>query len=331
MKNKLFKILFAALPLLLAAMAAGAQDAAAGGEAASDPYFYSRLFSNSLVIVAGVVLLGAIFALVHLLNVMVKVQQIRIYQEQGMDAYLEEVKKSKESFWQRIYKQWTKVVPVEKEQDILFDHEYDGIRELDNSLPPWWVAMFYITIGFGIIYYTYYHFSGAGPSSKEEYQMEMEHADKAVQAYLATQSNLVDETNVEALTDEASLAAGKDIFITNCAACHGTLGEGGVGPNMTDQYWIHGGDIKDIFKTIKYGVPEKGMISWKSQLSASEMNKVASYLLTLQGTNPPNAKEPQGDLYQQQVDKGATTPPSDSTSTEQQQTESESGAIGMNQ
>ncbi len=325
MRNKIFKTLFAALPLLLLSMAAGAQDAA-GGEAATDPYFYNRLFSNSLVIVAGVVLLGAIVALVHLLNVMVKVQQIRIYQEQGLEAYMEEVKKPKESFWQRMYKQWTKVVPVEKEQDILFEHEYDGIRELDNSLPPWWVAMFYITIGFGLIYYTYYHFTGAGPSSGEEYQTEMERAEKAVQAYLASQANQIDETNVEALADEASLAAGKDIYIASCAACHGALGEGGVGPNMTDQYWIHGGGIKDIFKTVKYGVPEKGMISWQTQLSASDMAKVSSYILTLQGTNPPNAKEPQGELYQA-VENGGTTPPADSTATEQQQ--SESGTIGM--
>lgn len=327
MKNKTLRFLLLMLPLLLFSMVAGAQDAA-GGEAPADPYFYNRLFSNSMMIVSGIVLLGAILALVHLLNVMVKVQQIRIYQEQGLEAYLEEVKKPKQSFWDRMYKQWTKVVPVEKEEDILFDHEYDGIRELDNSLPPWWVAMFYLSIGFGVIYYTYYHFTGAGPSSGEEYKMEMERADKAIQAYRATQSNLVDETNVEVLTDEQAIAGGKEIFLANCAACHGALGEGGVGPNMTDQYWIHGGDIKSIFKTIKYGVPEKGMISWKGQLSASDMNEVASYILTLQGTNPPNPKEPQGDLYQQQVDKD-TTPAADSTSTEQPKTES--GAIGMNE
>ncbi|MCB9267829.1 MAG: caspase family protein [Lewinellaceae bacterium] len=218
-----------------------------------------------------------------------------------------------ESFWDRLFRRWTNMVPVEKEEDILFDHEYDGIRELDNALPPWWVALFTITIAFGVAYYSYYHITGLGGSSAEEYKMEMEQADKAVQAFLSTQSNQVDETNVEQFTDEQSLAAGKTIFEGKggCFTCHGMQGEGGIGPNMTDPYWIHGGDIKDIFRTIKYGVPEKGMISWKGHLKPSEMHQVASYILSLQGTNPSNPKEPQGELYQQ-VDNAA---PSDSNAT----------------
>jgi cytochrome c oxidase cbb3-type subunit 3 len=182
------------------------------------------------------------------------------------------------------------------------DHNYDGIRELDNSLPPWWVAMFYLTIGFAFVYIGYMHFSDYGLSSIQEYELEMEQAEEAVQAYLSRQSNLVDESNVEMLTDQADLEAGKIIFQTQCAVCHGTMGEGGIGPNMTDNYFIHGGTIKDAFKTVKYGVPEKGMISWSSQLSAGDMAKVSSYILTLVGTNPPNQKEPQGELFQQQVE-----------------------------
>ena len=294
-RNKTIKSISAVLPLLFMAAIATAQDA----QGAADPYFYNRLFSNALVITSGIVLLGVIIALIHLLNVMVKVQQIRIYQEQGIEAYLEEVKKpAQASFWDRMYKQWTKVVPVEKEKDILMDHNYDGIRELDNTLPPWWVAMFYLTIGFGVIYFSYYHLFSAGPSSGEEYEIEMEQAERSVQAFLSTQANQVDETNVEALMEEASLAAGEQIYIANCVVCHGTQGEGGIGPNMTDPYWIHGGSIKDVFKVIKYGVPEKGMIAWKAQLSAGDMQKVASYILTLQGINPPNAKEPEGERYE---------------------------------
>jgi cytochrome c oxidase cbb3-type subunit 3 len=123
-------------------------------------------------------------------------------------------------------------------------------------------------------------------------------AEEEVAEYLATRADLVDEKSVVTLTDEAALDKGKTIFISYCAACHGTQGEGGVGPNMTDNYWIHGGDIKDLFRVVKYGVPEKGMISWKSQLSPVQMQQVSSYILTLVGTNPPNQKEPQGELYE---------------------------------
>jgi cytochrome c oxidase cbb3-type subunit 3 len=136
----------------------------------------------------------------------------------------------------------------------------------------------------------------------------MEHAEESIKEYLSKQANLVDESNVEALLDDASLAAGKTVYEGKCAACHGMAGEGGVGPNLTDEYWLHGGDIKSVFKTIKYGVPEKGMISWKSQLRPAEMHKTASYILTLVGTNPPNGKEPQGEKLQVE-----NTMPTDST------------------
>jgi len=319
MKSKALTI---TLPLLLLSGIAWAD--AAKSEAGDNPYFYDSLLAWSLIALAGVVVVAALAALFHLLNVMVKVNQIRIYQEMGIEAYQEKVTEAKEPFWKRMYKKWTDAVPVEKEQDVMLDHNYDGIKELDNSLPPWWVAMFYLSIGFAVVYMTYYHFTGAGPSSAEEYEMEMEQAEEAVQAYLATQANLVDETNVTALTDEQALATGETIYNNNCAACHGMQGEGGVGPNMTDKYWIHGGDIKDVFSTIKYGVPEKGMISWKSQLSAADMHKVASYILTMQGTDPPNAKEPQGELYEPQADNGNETP-ADSTAAV-----TDEEALGMN-
>lgn len=293
MKNNHIKYIVITLPFLALAFAAGAQSTPAG----ENPYFYENFFSNSILIVSGLVILGALAALVYLLNVMVKVQQIKIYEEQGLEAFLEEVKKPQESFWRRQYKRWTATVPVEKEEDILMDHNYDGIRELDNSLPPWWVALFYITIGFAVVYMTYYHFTGIGISSQEQYEQEMQQAEEAIAAFLSRQANLVDETNVEALTDENEIALGKTIYEVNCVACHGIYGEGGVGPNFADQYWIHGGDVKDIFRTIKYGVPEKGMIAWQAQLRPTEMQRVASYILTFQGTNPPNAKEPQGELY----------------------------------
>ncbi len=307
MKNNFFKYFGMTISMLLVAVIANAQDAAATS-GAQDPFFYQRGFSTALLIAAAIVILGALATLTHLLNVMVKVQQIKIYQEQGMEAYLEEVKKApSESFWQRMYKRWTNVVPVEKEKDILFEHEYDGIRELDNTLPPWWTAMFFITIAFAAIYMTYYHFTGAGPSSKEEYEMEVKKAEEAVQAFLARQANQVDENTVTALSDEQALSLGKTIWEANCIVCHGAQGEGGVGPNMTDEYWIHGGTINDIFKTIKYGVPEKGMISWQAQLRPADMQRVASFILTLKGTNPPNPKAPEGTKMEPQATQADST------------------------
>jgi cytochrome c oxidase cbb3-type subunit III len=186
-------------------------------------------------------------------------------------------------------------VPIERENEIMLDHDYDGIKELDNNLPPWWVYMFYGTIAFGIFYIWFYHFNGTGKLQEDEYKMELAEAEDLAKL----QANKVDENSVKMLTDKTQLESGSAIYQKNCAACHGKLGEGGVGPNFTDEYWIHGGDIKSVFKTIKYGVPAKGMIPWQAQLGPSQMQEVASYIKTLKGTNPPNGKAPQGDVYKE--------------------------------
>jgi cytochrome c oxidase cbb3-type subunit 3 len=185
---------------------------------------------------------------------------------------------------------------ADQEHDVMLDHEYDGIRELDNKLPPWWLALFYISIIFGASYLLHYHVIGSGPLPAEEYEIEMAFAKAQLEKRLANM-NVIDEFNVTRLTDEESLAAGEEIYIKLCLVCHGANGEGGVGPNMTDEYWIHGGDIKDLFRTIKYGVPEKGMISWQNQFTPEQMQQSASFMLTFQGTNPPNQKEAQGELW----------------------------------
>ena len=212
----------------------------------------------------------------------------------------------KQSSWQRWYKDLTKAVPIEKEADVMLDHNYDGIRELDNILPPWWVGMFYATIIAGVVYFSYYHIADKGLSSSEQYLVEVEEAEEEVKAYLAMQSDQVDENTVVMLEDENELALGASIFINKCAVCHGAEGEGGVGPNMTDNYFLHGGTINDVFRTIKYGVPEKGMISWKSQLRSSDMQRVASYILTLVGNTPSNRKDPEGELYNPTDEEEAT-------------------------
>lgn len=203
------------------------------------------------------------------------------------------------------WKWWNKklvaAVPIEQEAEIDLGHNYDGIRELDNRLPPWWLAGFYITIACAVLYLGYYHI-GSDWSSDQEYQEEMAEAAKIKEAYLAKVAAGVNENNVEVLTDAIKIAEGKEIFTTYCVACHGDRGQGGIGPNMTDEYWLHGGDVKDVFRTIKYGVIDKGMTPWQEMLKPQEMQAVASYILSLQGTNPPDGKGPQGELFAPEMD-----------------------------
>jgi cytochrome c oxidase cbb3-type subunit III len=190
-------------------------------------------------------------------------------------------------------------VPVEKEEAILTDHDYDGIRELDNNLPLWWKYMFYATIVFAGFYLYYYHFSGSGKLQIEEYEHSLMVAEKEIEEYRKKSANSIDESNVTLLKDAKEIDSGKMLYLQNCAACHGKAGEGVVGPNLTDAFWIHGGSVKDVFKTIKYGVQENGMKSWKAELSPKNIQEITSYIKTLEGTNPPNGKAPQGDKYEE--------------------------------
>ena len=177
---------------------------------------------------------------------------------------------------------------------LLAGHEYDGIRELDNRLPRWWLWLFYITIVFAAVYFVRYHVIKTGNLQDEEYQKEVAEA-KLKYGDLAKEST-IDLDQLTVLTDMASLESGKAIFDKHCVVCHLAEGQGLVGPNLTDEYWIHGCSIQDIYNLIVVGVPEKGMISWKDQLSQQQMLEVSSYIVSLVGTNPPNPKEPQGEL-----------------------------------
>jgi mono/diheme cytochrome c family protein len=266
-----------------------------------------------------------------------------------------------------------------KKNDILMSHDYDGIQELDNDLPTWWLWLFYLTIIFSIVYLMHYHVIRSGDLMIAEYEKELNPELKSsaktasitpdfLKSYHSPFYNpsgdvspkiraqfdefigpkidfntLIAEAMVraneaelqklqtafpeiweqlasaggdivrkpvaeataeaepkeliayEALTDEASLQAGQDIYIKYCLTCHGSLGEGGIGPNMTDDYWLHGAGVSNVVNVIKTGVPAKGMISWRGVLNENQMLQVASYILTLHGTNPPNAKNPQGE------------------------------------
>lgn len=190
--------------------------------------------------------------------------------------------------------------PVAKEEDILLDHDYDGIRELNNNLPPWWKYLFYATIIFAVVYLLDYHIIGSGKLQEAEYLEEVKLAELEKANMFG--GKIVDENTARILTEASDLLAGQTTFNKLCSACHGTKGEGMVGPNLTDDYWIHGGGIKNVFLTIKNGVLEKGMISWKSQLTPAQMEEVGSYILSLRGTNPSNAKPPQGNLWSEKPD-----------------------------
>jgi cytochrome c oxidase cbb3-type subunit 3 len=193
---------------------------------------------------------------------------------------------------------WTKLLslkPLSAEKDLEIPHTYDGIKELNNPVPTWFNVLFYGTIIFGAIYLYYYHFSDRGQRQDDEYQTEMAKADIEKQQFLAKSASSVDENSVK--LDPSQIATGKGVFDANCVACHGQHGEGLVGPNLTDEFWLHGGSVKDVFKTIKYGVPEKGMVSWEKNMSSSNISAVANYILSLQGSKPANAKAPQGEKY----------------------------------
>ena len=228
----------------------------------------------------------------------------------------------KESSFSRFWKWINDLRDQDQEKDLLLNHDYDGIKELDNNLPPWWTWTFYISIVFGIIYLMHYHVLKTGDLPHAELAIAIEEGEQEVAAFKARANLNVDESNVKYILEEGRLAAGASVYVAHCKVCHGAGGEGGVGPNFADNYWIHGGSIGEVFSTIKYGVPSKGMQAWKSNLTAVQIQNVSTYILTLQGTNPPNQKAPQGELVEPALPEGAEpateqpqSAPADSTST----------------
>jgi cytochrome c oxidase cbb3-type subunit III len=224
-------------------------------------------------------------------------------------------------FYQGLVKKLTRSKAIEQEQDVMLDHDYDGIKELDNVLPPWWVYLFYSCIVFAIVYLVRFEVYG-DYNQNEEFEAEMAQADLEIEEWKKTAPDLMDKESVTLLTDAGALAEGKTIFTANCVACHRADAGGAIGPNLTDEYWILGGGIKNIFNTLMEGGRSgKGMISWKDQLKPTEMQKVASYVLSLQGSNPkdPKPTEPEAVLYKTEgaaaTDEAKTETVVDSTAT----------------
>ena len=186
---------------------------------------------------------------------------------------------------------------VVSEDQLLLEHDYDGIKELDNNLPPWWVYLFYASIVFGVVYMVRFEILGAD-DQEMELAKEIAQAKIEVAEYMKTAPDMMDEKTVTVLTDPADLAVGKEIYTTNCAACHRADAGGQIGPNLTDEEWILGGGIKNIFHTLVNGGRDgKGMIAWKGTLKPKEMQKVASYIMSLKGSNPVDAKAPEGEVW----------------------------------
>lgn len=315
MQRNTYKYLLALVSLLGFAGSVGYAQTEATPTVSKSTLLYTLIFA--MIVLAGVALLLTVTILV-----LVRARTAEKLAAAGATA--EEVAAQKAIPW-LTWKWWndklTDAVPITKEADIDLGHDYDGIRELDNNLPPWWKYGFYFTIAFGAIYLVHFHvseltfmnwFFGPGISSEEQYIAEVEEARIAHEAYLAQAAEQVDESNVVLLTEAGALKNGAVIYESKCVACHGPDGGGTIGPNLTDNYWLHGGSIKDVFKTIKHGVPAKGMIAWKDQLKPRQMQEVASYIMhDLVGTSPTAGKDPEGSLY---VPSDSTTSASDSTS-----------------
>ena len=209
----------------------------------------------------------------------------------------EELSFTESSWYKNLMQKLTKTKPMDLEGALLLDHDYDGIKELDNDLPPWWKYLFIFSVIWGVAYFIHYEVLD-GDGQETELQQEIAEAKIALEEYKKTAPDLMNADNVTLLTEAGDLSKGKGIFETNCAACHKADGGGQIGPNLTDELWILGGGIKNVYHTISEGGRDgKGMVAWKSILKPTEIQQVASYVLSLQGTNPADAKAPEGEVW----------------------------------
>jgi cytochrome c oxidase cbb3-type subunit III len=294
---------------LLLATSSSAQDAAA-----SESGFMNDPFSHPMLIYY------IVFVLLFIAIVLVSIVTVYVLKVVGM--LNEQVEKERAQklgvayvrspgWWERFSQSMNASVPVEQEKDIELEHSYDGIKELDNHLPPWWKWLFYGTIGWSVIYIIVFHFSNTMPLSLEEYHNELAVAEEQAIQRKASQpaSEAIDESKLVFSNDPAILENGKNVFANNpCGSCHRPDGGGNtIGPNLTDEYWIHGGDLKSVFNTIKNGAVDKGMPAWEKAMTPKDLRDLTFYIISLQGSNPPNAKAPQGEVFKQTIPAQADT------------------------
>jgi cytochrome c oxidase cbb3-type subunit 3 len=291
------KKIISSLTLLLLSIGAFAQDGAAKpspGSDSVDPITMVYVVAAFLLIVLVLVGFVAIY-LVRILNMMTEQAEKDRAAKKGV-AYV-----PSSTMWSRFTESLNASVPLEQEKNIELGHSYDGIKELDNHLPPWWTGLFYATIIWSVVYLFVYHISDSLPLQGEEYETEVAVAEQQARRLQALQPvQEIDESKLVFTLDSANLISnGKKVFMdNNCGSCHRNDGGGNtIGPNLTDEYWLHGGHIKDVFATVRNGVVDKGMPAWGKSLKPQQVRDVTFFILSLQGTKPENAKQPQGELY----------------------------------
>jgi cytochrome c oxidase cbb3-type subunit 3 len=292
------KTIISLLTLFLFGSPVLAQDAAPAGfwsDPLNDPLLPFYLVIAFVFVVALLVVIVAIYML-QVLNVFIR----KAEEEKAVQAG--KVYVPEPGAWTKFWNWINGYRPIEKESEILLDHNYDGIKELDNHLPPWWTWLFYGTIAWGAVYLVVYHITDSLPLMDEEYQHEVSIAQEQKAKLLASQPALaIDENNLVYEQDDQIIKNGRQVYVVNCASCHMPDGQGNIGPNLTDDYWLHGGSVTDIYKVIKNGVQEKGMIPWGPVLSPQQIRDVTFYIKSIKGSNPPNPKAPQGELYKEEV------------------------------
>jgi len=254
-----------------------------------------NMLENPLPWLTLITFIGVLLMLVWLLTVALKKVQLLENEKKGIAP---KVSNNNFNLWlKETLQKWTKAKRIDQEEEIILDHNYDGIKELDNSLPPWWVYMFYATIVFAVVYLVRFEVMD-GDNQVTEYNNAVAEAKASLDKYKETATDMVDVSTVTLLTDEKDLSRGKAIYNLNCAACHGVDGGGTIGPNLTDKNWILGGGIKNVFATISNGGRDgKGMVAWNKILKPIDISKVSSYIISLQGTNPANPKQAEGDIW----------------------------------
>jgi len=257
----------------------------------SDPLFPFYVLAGFVFITAFLVVIVAMYML-QVLNVFIRKAAEERAEKLGIKY------EPKPGMLSKLWMQVNAFRPAEEEKDIMLDHDYDGIKELDNHLPPWWKWLLYGTIIWAVGYLIVYHVTDSLPLQDAEYQAEIALAEEQKAKLLALNPPLsIDESTLVYTADDEIIQKGRKVYVTNCSSCHMPDGQGSIGPNLTDEYWLHGGSVKDIYTVIKNGVVEKGMIPWAPVLSPEQMRDVTFYIMSLKGTNPPNPKAPQGELF----------------------------------